>query len=394
MAVLGNYANFGHVHWETGTLARVLNYEGASVSEALLFGISGGIVAGYFPSPDDSNPRLYFLTRNPFQPMATIIERLSLPTDDRRTSRPEKAERYLQEVLDMGHPAIVWVDMSELPYTDIMPEDGILPQPIIVYGYDRWVHIADRASIPLKINRKQLAQARQALLDERHRMMSLAPPDEGRLALAVRIGIESCIANFVDEPTQKGLQGKFGLDAYRRWARLLIESHERSWQQHYASGHALYSMLSSAYESINHYGTGGHGSRAEFADFLEEAAPILDNADLRDVAQMWRDALPLWRKLNNCLLPDEIEPFADTRSLLDELHTSFLEEGNESLKKRQRIRQKLDKLAEDIDSNFPLNEAQSAQLREQLHSAILAIHDAESAAIEALRESMLVRTVG
>jgi Butirosin biosynthesis protein H, N-terminal/Domain of unknown function (DUF4872) len=394
MAVLDNYTQFGHIHWETGTLAHALNYEGASLSEALLFGISGGIVAGYFPSPNAINPHLYFLTRNPFQPTATIIKRLALSIDDRRTSKPEKAQTYLKEMLEAGHPVIVWLDMSELPYTDITPEDGMLPQPILVYGYDKRIHIADRASVPLRVTPKQLAKARLALPDNRHRMMSFTAPDEGHLALAVRLGIESCIANFGDEAPSKRLQGKFGLDAYRRWARLLIESHERSWQERYTHGRTFYLMLTSAYESINCYGTGGNGSRAFFADFLDEAADILENRDLHDVAQIWRDTLPLWRVLNHCLLPDDIESFAKARTLLDGIHQLFLQEGAESLKKRRRIRHNLDKLTSEMESDFPLNQSQSAQLRERLHAAVLAIHDAESAAIEALRETMLVRSLG
>ena len=40
MPLLTDYTNFGHIHWETGSLAAALEYEGAKISEALLFGIS------------------------------------------------------------------------------------------------------------------------------------------------------------------------------------------------------------------------------------------------------------------------------------------------------------------------------------------------------------------
>lgn len=385
MPLLKDYAQFGHIHWETGSLAAALEYEGAKVSEALLFGISGGIVAGYL-NPNSSQ-RLHVLTRNPFQPMETIIQRLALPVDDQRTRNPEKAERFLREALEAGHPTIVWADISQLPYTDISPDDGMLPRPILVYGFDNAAYIADRARVPLTVKPSQLAKARAALEEESHRMLTVSPPDESRLALAVRLGIESCVRNFTEEAPMKALRGKFGLEAYQTWARLLVQDDEQGWAQRYPDSQSLFRVLSSAYESINWYATGGCGSRSLFADFLEDASRILGNKALAENAQSWRSVLPLWQRLNDSLLPKHHEALARCRKLLDELHESFLDEGADSLKKRRRLRKEL---GETLSQPYPIFDHEAAEIREGLRDAVLALHEAESAAIHALKDTTFV----
>jgi hypothetical protein len=389
MPLLTDYANFGHIHWETGSLAAALEYEGAKISEALLFGISGGIVAGYLSS--SSSQRLHVLTRNPFQPMETIIKRLALPVDDQRTSNPEKAERYLREALEAGHPTIVWADISELPYTDISPDEGMLPRPILVYGYDSAAYIADRAQVPLMVTPSQLAKARAALEEESHRMLTVAPPHESRLALAVRLGIESCVRNFTEEAPMKALRGKFGLEAYQTWARLLVQEDEQGWAQRYADSQSFFRVLSSAYESINWYATGGCGSRSLFADFLEDASRILGNNALYENAKSWRSTLPLWEKLNNALLPKEHEPLAKARKALDDLHQSFLDEGADSLKKRRKLRRQV---VEELNRDYPLFAQEMADIRENLRDAVLKLHEAEAQAVNALRETSFIEGAG
>ena len=55
MPILENYQQFNGRHWETGTVCNFLAYTGVKAphtgrpySEALLMGVSGGAVMGYF----------------------------------------------------------------------------------------------------------------------------------------------------------------------------------------------------------------------------------------------------------------------------------------------------------------------------------------------------------
>ena len=391
MPVIKHYTHFGHINPEVGTLANVLaNTLDAPGSEAVLFGISGGIVAGYTVS-ETPTPHLHFLTRNPFNPLDTIIERLKLPIDDRRTSRPDKAARYLHEALDMGQPVLVWVALDEMPYTVIghTPETQTM-QPVVVYGCENGMaSISDRAHVPLVIPVADLERARSTILSERHRQMTIGAPNTARLALAVRLGIESCLRYFLEEPPFKELRGVFGLAAFQHWARLLEQDDETGWRSAYPRGRKLAAMLVSAYESINLMDTGGHGSRAMFADFLDEAALLLDKPALADNAAMWREVLPAWQTLNEALLPTDVQPLTQVGQLLQREYHLFKSRGYESLMERQQIRQEVDTFKQQIGRKFPLNKRETEALLDNIRDAVLAIHAAETAAVHDLQGAIM-----
>lgn len=388
MPVLNDYGQFGYTHWQTGTLASVLAYTMDNpISEALLFGTSGGIVAGYLAT-EDKIPQLNFLTRNPFQPLDTIIERLKLPIDDRRTSQPERAARYLHEALADGHAVIVWLDTSELPYT-VMPMQQAI-QAVVVYGYENnKVYLADRAHVPIVVSSEVFELARSQAAAEHYRQMTVGEPHPSRLALAVRLGIESCLRDFLGEPPMKELRGKFGLVAFEHWAHLLENTSEAGWHKRYPRGRKLLSMLLSAYQSINFNGTGGNASRAIFADFLDEAANRLDKLMLHDTAALWRDSLPLWDALNDALLPAEVEDFAQLRDLMQREHALFLEMGMESLPERQSIQQQITSIKTQIGRKFPLTKRQTGAILDNLRDAVLGIYVAETEAVQDLKAVML-----
>jgi hypothetical protein len=391
MPVLNDYAHFGHVHWETGTLANVLAYAmDDPISEAVLFGTSGGIVAGY-AAVEAETPHLHFLTRNTFFPLDTIIERLKLPTDERRTSHPEKARSYLSEALDDGSPTIVWADMSELPYTVLASDtdDGLM-LPIVVYGYENGTaQIADRASVPFTIPAEALEVARAKVPAERHRQMTVGVPNTARLALAVRLGIEACLRHFLEEPPLKEMRGMFGLAAFEHWAAALESRSESGWRSAYPPGQKLYTMLTSAYYSINLWGTGGHGSRGMFADFLDEAADLLDKPALKDNAEMWREVVSEWEVLNDALLPDDVAPLAQARQLMEREYNLFKSKGAASIAERKQIRGQLDTLKTEMRKNFPLKKRETYALLDNLRDCVLAIHGADSTAVHDLKEALM-----
>ena len=157
MPILQDYNQFNGRHWETGTVANFLAYTGAKAphtgnpySEALLMGVSGGAVMGYFSfAYEGYDPYCRLLTRNTFAPLDTMLSRLGVVQHRRHTTSPQKAVANLVDVLESGEPAIVWADHFSLPYSAMPYDEGMWGMyPILVYGYDETtdtVHIADRA---------------------------------------------------------------------------------------------------------------------------------------------------------------------------------------------------------------------------------------------------------
>jgi len=130
--MLADYTEFEGRHYETGTVRNVLAYHGVVAphtgeppSEALLLGLSGGIAFGYFLFDYGAPGRLLsLLSRNTFDPFETLLDRLALPRDVRKTADPERAESILEATLEAGDPAIVWADLALLPYSRVGRDDG------------------------------------------------------------------------------------------------------------------------------------------------------------------------------------------------------------------------------------------------------------------------------
>lgn len=403
MTILKHYHHFDGRHWETGTLCNVLAYQGVTaphtgkpLSEALLFGIGGGIVAGYFTFEYSGlDPSLNFLTRNTFEPGDMIRERLRIPTEVKQTDNPDKAAANLTRVLDDGKPALVWGDLCQYPYFNMPPNNQLwLMFPVVVYGYDAdSVSIADRAKVGLTVSVDELAKARARTSANKHRLMTLGAPNLDTLPAAVEAGIQACVSSFLDEPPRGQMKGKYGLDAFTHWMNLLADtSTKKGWAKSYPPGAKFYTMLKSGYHYVHFWGGDSSGSRGVYADFLDEAATILSKPALKDVAAHYRTAASLWDAMLRALLPDSIAPFKDTRELMQRSFGLFIEQGGASLPERQQISTRLKTIRDEMDTHFPLNERESAALRDQLRDQLQHIHDAEQAAVLALRDAMVEKS--
>jgi hypothetical protein len=95
MATLTDYNQFDGHHYETGTVHNYLAFTGARAphtrnpySEALLLGVSGGIVTGYFTfAYKGHDPHVALLTRNSFDPFDTMLSRRGVERDVRQTNK-------------------------------------------------------------------------------------------------------------------------------------------------------------------------------------------------------------------------------------------------------------------------------------------------------------------
>ena len=400
MPVLQDYNQFSGLHWETGSVRNHYAYRNVraphtrqSYSEAMLLGVSGGIVMGYFSfAYEGYDPHARILTRNTFDPLNTLLGRLGVVQNLAQTSRSDIAAQNLVKSLEQDLPAIVWADMFSLPYNGLPYDEGMWGMmPVVVYGYDATsdqVWIADRARAPLTISTIELAAARGRVKKFKYRLLTLEPPDPDKLPGAVRKGIWDCINLFTEAPP-KGTKNNFGLAAYRWWADLLLKPKARlSWEREFPAGAKMYAGLVSAFTDINTFGKDGNAERVLYADFLEEASQVLDNPALVDVARLFRRSANAWDELSHLLLPDSEPLLGETRLLLLRRHHLFLENGGAALEDMQMTDERLAEIKTQAASGFPLNSAGVARLREELSQQIMRIHDIEKDAVEALQKAM------
>ena len=402
MPTLANYNQFAGTHWETGSVRNFLAQRGFSAphtgqpySEAFLLGVSGGIVMGYFTFLYEGyDPQCNILTRNTFDPLDKMLSRLGVVQYLEQTAKADRAEQILIDTLEEGQPAIVWADMWSLPYNALPHDEGMWGAfPLVVYGYEveaDMVTIADRAGVPLTIATGELVAARGRIKAIKNRLLTLDAPQSEKLAGAVRLGICDTIQLFTEKPP-KGSKNNFGLNAYQFWARMLRQPKQRlSWEKQFPAGLPMYAGLTSAYNFAFLFGKGAaqDAERGMYAQFLEEAAQLLELPALNEAADQFRAAAAAWQQLPAFLLPDEIRPFGEARELMQRKHTRFLEQGGAALSEMEAINGRLAEIRQAMTTEFPLTQPEIEVFRERLAEQILVIHDVEETAVKTLQEAL------
>ncbi len=398
MPTLKNYQHFAGRHWETGTIHNYLAYLGAKAphtgrpySEALLLGVSGGVLMGYFSfAYAGHDPHVAILTRNSFDPWETLLVRLGVVQHVRQTADAQKGERNLVAALEEGLPAIVWADMFSLPYNHL----PALPDwwgafPVLVYGFEPdTVLIADRAAVPLTVTPGELAAARARVKKDKHRLLTLEPPNPDKLALAVQQGLWDCLKRYTEAPV-KNARANFGLAGFQRWADVLTKPKDKqSWEKVFPAGVKLYAGLTSAFDRFGLGAYGAERDRGLYADFLEEASAILERPAVRDAADPYRAAARGWREVGLALLPDDVAPLRQAREQLVRRRQLFVEQGGQAQAEIAALNQQLDTLRADLAREFPLSAPEVAALRERIAATVLKAGDLERAAYEILQAAM------
>ncbi|MDA1330111.1 MAG: BtrH N-terminal domain-containing protein [Chloroflexi bacterium] len=168
-------------------------HSGKPFSEAMLLGISGGIAFGYFLFHYVGfDPQLALLTRNTFDPLQTLLERLGVVQTVMQTASEEKAHRNLMDVLENEEPALVWADSFQLPYNGRSETSDSYwdMQPLVVYGHDgHEAYIADRSSQGLRVDADTFLRARGRIKKDKFRVITLDLPSTDKLSGAVSNGI-------------------------------------------------------------------------------------------------------------------------------------------------------------------------------------------------------------
>lgn len=404
MAILTGFHEFEGLHWETGAVRNALAYQGAIAphngqpySEALLMGVSGGATFGYFTFDYQGfDPIISLITRNTFDPLDTLCERLGIARTVMQTLSAEKGTVNLLNVLESGQPALVWADSLGLSYNALPPDAHNWDmQPVLVYGLESGqVYIADRSHRPLLVHADEFLHARGRVKKDKYRVISLGLPEERKLVPGVQKGLWQCIRLYTEMPP-KGARHNFGFAAYQHWAEMLTNKRNpQGWMRFFPPGSRLYAALA-GYDAfpgvigwITSWGSGNGAERGMFADFLDEAAIILQKPDLHESARIFRESQAEWLELAQIILPDEVAPLGKARQLLERRRGLFLDQGQAALDEILNINQQLRELRASAGKEFPLTESEVWGLFERMRAQVLQIHDVEFKAVESMQAAL------
>jgi hypothetical protein len=391
------YQQFGGRQAEAGALRNVLAHSGVVAphtgepfTDALLFGLGGGIGLGYFVYASGDFTSLFLATRITTGPtgfVEAMCARLGAKAEMQSATTTPAAEKKLKQALAEGSPVIVWVDPRRLPYHG--PHGAY--HTLVVFGFDESrneVYIADQYDKSLTLTPDDLTAARKGEGVIKFRSLVVTPPATNKVDAkrAVQQGLRDCCAQMREGFGPPNFKSNFGLMALKKWADLLTEPKDkRGWPKFFPRGPRLYNALLSAYDQIENRGNGGSAFRELYADFLVEAGEILKQPKLNAVADQFRDSARLWSALSAALLPDSVPPFKETKQLATKKRTLFEKKGAAARDETQAINARLAEIKSQVEKAFPMSEAEVQDLLADLRQRVLAIHAVEEKAVEALQ---------
>jgi hypothetical protein len=374
----------------------LLAHAGRDVTEAMAFGLAGGVGIGVFAFLyEKADFASFFVSgRHLWFDEATYLKqacaRLGLKTVVKEASSPKAAEKILRETLAQYGPCVAWVDMAGLPHRGLPSQfSGGGYHIVTVYSIDDAAGtalIGDLADEPIAIPLSDLTTARGRIKKDKYRVLavekSTAKPD---LKSEIADALKACQKGLAGEGAPKNAKKNFTLEAVQNWAdRLIATKGKDSWEFAFAPGKRMWSGLTMMHMFIEYWGSDGGLCRPLMADFLNEAADALKKPALRELAKLYADLGRMWSDLADAALPDRVPIFAKAKALYARYAELLNSAGTP--KEKKTCWAELDELAKQATAKFPLSTAQSAELRAELAGRVRAIHAAESAALARLGE--------
>lgn len=365
-------------------------HTGEPFSEAMLFGLAGGIGIGVcaFFYEKEQVASFFLAGRHRWYDDALYLtsacKRLGIEPTVHETGSAKVAEKQLSDVLAEG-PCIAWVDMANLPHRAMPAEySGCGYHVVTVYRKDEAnALVGDLTDEPIPIALPDLARARARIKKQKHRLLS-SPESAGLKDLAplVREGLRACHAGFSGADAPANARSMFTPEAIRQWAERLHGSKDsQRWDRIFA-GPRLWRGLLGMYDFIERYGTGGGLCRPIFAEFLTEAADALGDAKLRALGKQYAELGRAWSDLAEAALPDDVPAFREVRKLVAR-RGELLSRGGPP-DDLQAVWERLAQLDRQKADAFPLSESECADLRAALQTRVQALYEAEKAALAAL----------
>jgi len=277
-------------HCESGVIANLLTSHGLPISEAMAFGIGGGLFFGYLPFIRINGLPLTTFRTTPGSIFNRVTKRLGIGVERQSFKSPTKAMAELDRLLDRGVPVGMQTGVYWLPYfppalrfhfnahnlvaygkrgDDYLVSDPVLPEPVVCAAAD--------------LARARFAQGALAPKGKMYCVTSV--PKALDLAPAVRQGIREVCRFMLSVPFP--LIGTRGI-------RYLADQLER-WPAKLGDRKAIL-YLGNLIRMQEEIGTGGGGFRFIFAAFLQEAADVLGEGRFLELSQRMTATGDLWRE--------------------------------------------------------------------------------------------------
>ncbi len=279
-------------HCESGAVTAQLNHAGLEISEAMVFGISGGLFFGYFKIPSLDFPT-FVLRNQPGKIRKAIQKRLGIAINSTKNKDPNQAMEELDTLLEQGIPVAVQVDFFYMNYIPAYARAHFNAHFINVVGKDDGAYLISDSYFPqiARIDAQTLQTARSVKGPFAPNGFQFHVTDVDStidLKQAIKAGIKQTCFYMLKLPIPfMGIRGirHFG-DKVTTWPSLCRDMDHLSHE------------IMMIHVILEDRGTGGGGFRYLYATFLKEAAAYLGSEEMERLAREMMRNGDKWREIS------------------------------------------------------------------------------------------------
>lgn len=396
MPEMSNLTHAGGRHDETAALAAALAvagvtapHSGRAFDEALLFGIAGGIGAGYSHTSGQVGWSSGITISGRHKPYSTApdfvtgaLDRLGLEFELAETDDARAAEQSVVAALRAGAAPIVWVHKCLVPHL-ALPATHMaywISHVLALYALDEETGHTIVGDFPVGtfvLSRAELARARAQYAPFRHRSLVVraGAVARERLGAAIRSGIQATVLEL-----GKPRPGGASLESMREFATALVDpKHPKSWARLYPGG-KVYAALRDVYACIETL-SGGGLHRELYSEFLAAAGEATGNRKLLDMSRTYARLAAAWTEFADACLPNDVAPFRETKQLWKERFSLFRRKGAEFAPKVKKHAERQLQLDQWLVRDFPLGAREVEKLLADLSRRVTSLVSEETVAL-------------
>ena len=287
--------NFEHrmgAHCESGTVTSLLNHKGLEITEPMVFGIAGNIFFGYFESSNFPFPT--FIVRNrPGSIRKNIAKSLGVKFYTKDFKSREQGEKMLDDLIIKEIVTAVQVDFYYMEYMPEWQRAHINVHFVNVIGRNENEYLLSDSYYPKKstLSIPKLTKARFAggfMAPKGFLFYPESIPSDIDFEKAIRKGIKKAAYNMTKLPVPF-----VGVKGIRKFARKVTD-----WPKLARDSDHLSHEIMKINILLEDQGTGGAGFRYLYATFLQQAAEMLNDDQLKKMSKRMMEIGDNWRNIS------------------------------------------------------------------------------------------------